>query len=272
MSFLEPWGRKGEEPYVRGKVEEAFPRTNFTNKEYPVRIRDARPNRQSFTLDTHGFAFCDVAPISGSIIEAIRSKDKALVEEKYYPLMVDLIKGTTGAHKVIIFDHTYRRRDATLEPGENPNGREQPATLAHVDQSALGAIRRVRKHAGEDAEKLLQGRAQIINIWRPINETVEDWPLALMDYRSINDSDVHPTSIFKERYDLQGQTVSIGYSESQNWYFIDQQKISEATFIKIWDSEDGVAKLCPHGSFPDPRAPVEAVPRESVEVRCLVFY
>lgn len=71
---------------------------------------------------------------------------------------------------------------------------------------------------------------------------VEDWPLALMDYRSIKESEIHPTSIFKERFDRQGQTVSINHSSDQKWYFLDRQDSHEVTLIKIWDNKDRVAK------------------------------
>lgn len=59
MDYLEPWGSKTEEPYLRGNVEDSFPRTNFTNQQFPVRVQDARPNKADFTLDSHGFTFCE---------------------------------------------------------------------------------------------------------------------------------------------------------------------------------------------------------------------
>lgn len=196
MSYLEPWVGKDDEPYVRGKVEETYPRTNFTNQEFTVRVSDARPTKNDFDLDTHGFAFHD-SPINDQVIEVIRSKEKDAVKNSYYPLVEDLVKKHTMASKVIIFDHTYRKKDPSLAPTENPNGREQPATLvgnsilsswsgsaANIirytlistlysnnfllyailssPRSSTGAIGRVRRHAGEEAEALLKGRVQII--------------------------------------------------------------------------------------------------------------
>lgn len=128
MSYLEPWVGKDDEPYVRGKFEETYPRTNFTNQEFTVRVSDARPTKDDFNLDTHGFAFHD-APINDEVVEVIRSKEKDAVKNCYYPLVEDLVKKHTVASKVIIFDHTYRKKDPSLAPTENPNGREQPATL-----------------------------------------------------------------------------------------------------------------------------------------------
>jgi len=55
-------------------------------------------------------------------------------------------------------------------------------------------------------------------------------------------TEVHPTDIFRQRHDWIGQTVSVNYSPSQKWYYLDKQTPEEVTLIKIWDSEEGVAK------------------------------
>lgn len=65
-----------------------------------------------------------------------------------------------------------------------------------------------------------------------------------MDGRTLKESDVHPTNIFKHAYDLQGQTVSITYSPGQRWYYLDGQNTNEVTFIKIWDNKEDVPAKC----------------------------
>ncbi|GAW20398.1 hypothetical protein ANO14919_099040 [Xylariales sp. No.14919] len=272
MAFLEPWAGREESPYVRGLTTEEYPRQNFTNLDYTVQFQDARQEMSSFKLDTHGFEFHRDDGIDEELVGAIRRKDKPFITEKYYPVVESIIKSKTGAQRVIIFDHTYRRRNPSLDPSVNKDGNEQPASVAHVDQSQLGAIGRVKRHAGGDAERLLRGRVQVLNVWRPINGTVEDWPLAVMDYRSVQHTDIHPTNIFKERHERMGQTVSINYNRDQKWFYLPNQSTNEVTIIKIWDSKEDAAKLCPHGAFPHPDADTEAKPRESLEVRCLVFY
>ncbi|KAI0384003.1 hypothetical protein F5Y04DRAFT_233958 [Hypomontagnella monticulosa] len=174
MSYLEPWVNRVEGPYVRGRVEEDFPCQNFTNFEYRVKISDIRASRDEFNLDTHGLEFYDDEPLSDELTEAIRARDKLLVEQVYYPRVAELVKKKTGATRVILFDHTYRKRDPSLQANENPNAREQPATLVHCNQlvrlfqapcrrrSSIGAIGRVKRHAPDDAEELLKGRVQVI--------------------------------------------------------------------------------------------------------------
>lgn len=54
----------------------------------------------------------------------------------------------------------------------------------------------------------------------------------------------------------------------------------EAMLIKCFDSRsqgqpggiDGIAGWAPHSAFEDPMTPENARGRESIEVRCLVFY
>ncbi|KAF2014418.1 methyltransferase [Aaosphaeria arxii CBS 175.79] len=274
MSFLEPWPSTAEKesPYVRGIVEEQYPSTNFKNEDQTVQFTDARLIKELFTLDNNGFAWTNSSALPDQVLDVIRSKEKERVMGKYYPLVEKLLKDTLGATHVIIFDHTYRKRDPSLDLKANPNEREQPATVAHCDQSALGASRRVERHAGDDAERLLKGRCQLINVWRPISGVVEDWPLAMMDFRSMKPSEVHPTNIFRQAHDFIGQTVGINYSPEQKWYYLEKQTPEEVTLIKIWDNKDDVANMCAHSAFQHPDHERAIIPRESIEVRCLVFY
>jgi hypothetical protein len=131
MSFLELWPSvdEKESPYVRGIVEDGYPSQNFKNVEYTVQVTDARPNKGDFNLDKNGFMWHTDTNLSTETLRAIRSKQKELVAEVYYPLVEKIIKNATGATSVIIFDHTYRKRDPTLNMKDNPNGREQPATV-----------------------------------------------------------------------------------------------------------------------------------------------
>ena len=75
-----------------------------------------------------------------------------------------------------------RRR---LPEGEDRPGQRQPVARIHVDQTPASGVARVRRHMGGDAEALLRGRVQVVNVWRPIRGPVLDRPLALCDWRSL---------------------------------------------------------------------------------------
>jgi hypothetical protein len=134
MSFLEPWAGKQEEPYLRGMSTDEYPPTNFENQYNTVTVRDARPQKNSFHLDTHGFAYANDGSITEDIVDAIRQRKSETVAKLYYGHIEKLVRQETGASRVIIFDHTYRKKDPSMNPRDNPNGREQPATVVHCDQ------------------------------------------------------------------------------------------------------------------------------------------
>jgi len=124
---------------------------------------------------------------------------------------------------------------------------------------------------GERAETLLQGRIRAVNVWRPTcSWPVRDKPLALCDGTSIKDSDLLPTDHIKKGYI--GQTSNLMYRSGFRWYYLSDQKKHECFIFKMWDSLEGVkAKYCPHVAFEHGIIEMGAQPRESIEIRALVF-
>lgn len=64
----------------------------------------------------------------------------------------------------------------------------------HIDQSYKAALSRVPHHLPEEADRLLQGRVQIINVWRPI-KTVRRDPLAVAEANSVSDESLVVTEL-----------------------------------------------------------------------------
>lgn len=129
-----PSQTKYEPPYLRGHPTPEFPQTtNFTNTAHSVTVHPARAQKPAFSLDQHGFAFPPFPSdsLSPEVLSAIRNGDKDTVEKQYYPTVVELLMQETGASKVVIFDHTYRKRDpeVDMEKKENAYKRGQPATV-----------------------------------------------------------------------------------------------------------------------------------------------
>ncbi|KAJ4357161.1 uncharacterized protein N0V89_001736 [Didymosphaeria variabile] len=163
MRFLEPWENKSGNPYMRISPDPGYDRSNFQWQDYAVKIYDARPTRNQFVLDTHGFAFHD-DDILQETIDALRGNNKETVRDLYYPHIEDFVKRITGAPRVIIFDHTLRKRRLELAKTENNDNKEQPATMVHCDQSPKGALRRLKMNIEpwENVDDLLQGRVQML--------------------------------------------------------------------------------------------------------------
>ncbi len=78
------------------------------------------------------------------------------------------------------------------------------------------------------------------SVWRPLNGPVDNWPLAMMDYRSLSASNLHPCTLWRHQHEERGQTVAFSYAEGQEWYYLDGHRREEVTMIKIWDNKEDV--------------------------------
>jgi hypothetical protein len=239
------------------------PRSNITPAPHRVRIHDLRPVAENATLDEQGFAVLR----HHSAVRDFQSEDE--IRGVYYPETEALIKHATGANRVFIFDHTVRRHiPGTLDYRESVR---QPARRVHVDHTARSGPQRVRDLIPEEAEALLKGRVQIINLWRPIKGPVLDAPLALADASSVSPQDLVPSDlVYRNRV---GETYAVTHSPRHRWFYLSRMQPSEAFLIKCYDSKtDGRARFAPHTAFTDPTAPADVPPRESIEIRSLVFH
>jgi hypothetical protein len=60
------------------------------------------------------------------------------------------------------------------------------------------------------------------------------------------------------------------YSEDQRWYYFSDMKKEEILAFTLYDSEKHEKGRCPHTAFNADRK--DAFPRESVEIRSVVYY
>ncbi|KAJ6475728.1 hypothetical protein C8R47DRAFT_1187187 [Mycena vitilis] len=251
---------------INAKTETGIRDRNFTLESHQVQIHNLRGNESAATLDTAGFQLFKHPAKHTSFA------NDAEVEKEYYPESIELIKQLTGASRVVLFDHTIRRRRPN-EIDDSPN-RRQPVSQTHIDQTNKSAVDRVHRHLpAEDVPELLKHRFQIINLWRPISHPAFDWPLALCDFRSVDPSkDVLPvTLVYPNR---EGETFGVKYNPNQKWTYFSGVAPEELVLIKCYDSlQDGsIALFTPHTAFSDPATPKGAPLRESIELRALVFY
>jgi len=239
------------------------PQTTAVSTAQKIPIRDARAIAHQITLDQQGFALVRHH-------SAVRDfYDDEEVKRVYYPEAEQLLKDTTGAERVFIFDHTTRRR--VPGAGDRRGGLRQPVNRVHVDHTAKSGPQRVRDLLASDAQNLLKGRVQVINVWRPIKGPLLDAPLAVCDAQSVAPEDLVPSDlIYPHRV---GETYSVTYRPSHQWFYFRNMDIDEALLLKCYDSKtDGRARFAPHSAFIDPETPLDAPPRESIELRSLVFH
>lgn len=192
------------------------------------------------------------------------------IRRVYYPAVEAFLKATLKADRVVIFDHTVRKR-VEGAPDVRDGTPRQPATRVHVDQTDLSGRNRVFEHLPDEANELVKGRVQVINLWRPIRGPLRDAPLAMADGQSVAPGDLIASDlIYPNR---QGETYSVKYNANHRWFYFPEMTPDEALLLKCYDSAtDGRTRFAPHTAFIDPTTPTNAEPRESIEVRTLVFH
>jgi hypothetical protein len=113
-------------------------------------------------------------------------------------------------------------------------------------------------------------RIRIINTWRPLIKEVEDRPLAVCNYRSVNSKDLIAIDrVFPHQ--LQ-QNYLLHHNDQQRFYYLSKQTPSDLVIMVQYDTRaSGNARYCPHVSFPNPNAPTNATIRRSIETRSIVI-
>jgi hypothetical protein len=239
------------------------PKRSGIYRAHQVTISNARvaPPPGALSIDRNGFELHRHA-------SALRDfSDPEEIRSIYYPQAETLLKQATGAKRVVIFDHTLRDgrldRDASVR---------EPVKYIHNDQTFVSGPRRVRDHLPpEEAGQLLKGRVAIVNLWRPIGDTVQSTPLALCDSRSIALNDLVASDLVYP--DKVGETYALVFNPRHRWYYFPNMTPDEYLLLKIFDSAgDGVARLTAHTAFDDPTSPADAPPRRSIELRTLLFF
>lgn len=240
------------------------PKSNIILDPRRVPIFDGRLAASGFSLDREGFELVR----HPTMVRNFYDDDE--VKRVYYPLAEAFIRAALRADRVVIFDHTVRRR-VEGAPDTRGAGARQPVTRVHVDQTVTSGPNRVREHLPDEAEALLRGRVQVINLWRPLRGPVRDTPLAMCDGQTVAEADLVASDlIYPNR---RGETYSVKYNLGHRWFYFPEMTPDEALLLKCYDSAtDGRTRFSPHTAFVDPTTPSDAPPRESIELRTLVFH
>jgi len=260
MTYLVPTGKKPVS--YQYDPPPGVPVRSGTYEDRSVSVYNARLLADGLSLDREGFAI---------VPHATRAKDLSDDDEVravYYAEVEQLLKQATGANRVVIFDHTIR--SASLA-GTGRKGIREPVKRVHNDYTVKSGPQRVRDLLPDEAEELLKHRFAIINVWRPLRRTVEDKPLGLLDARTLAPQDLIATDLVYP--DRVGETYAVAYNPAHRWFYYPRQRPDEAVLLKCYDSkQDGRARFPAHSAFDDPTARPDAPPRESIEIRTLVFF
>ncbi|KAI1378986.1 hypothetical protein F4677DRAFT_442714 [Hypoxylon crocopeplum] len=233
-----------------------------------VSVKDMRHSPELFNLDVTGFTV-----LSHDLSQA---QDEAFWAERYHSSkyqeeLEQLLVKSLGAESVTLLSSSLRKRDKDFPRYTwGSSGGNQPIQGVHIDVTPKYAHQRREMTLGKlEADRIADRRFQILNVWHPLFGPIRDWPLGLVDSRSLNaKTDLIPSDSIYPHYIA--ETFNVFHSDSHQWYYLSDQMPDEILLFKSFDSKPGVAKCCPHASFDlgieDQR------PRESVDTLVLVVY
>ncbi|KAF9259758.1 hypothetical protein L218DRAFT_874011 [Marasmius fiardii PR-910] len=255
----------GVQAYQLLNLKTGINKENIVRVQHDVVIENIRGKQHLYTLDEAGFQYLH-RPTKHTDFDDIKEL------EEYYRESTEIVKEVTGASRVILYDPLQRRRRAGEEDSDTVKKR-RPAGQVHVDVSLSAAFSHIHRYAPtSEASKLLSSRRfQVINLWRPINNPAFDWPVAFCVWDSV-DVERDTFSVPRLRPEKYNEALGVRFSCAHRWKYLRGMRTDEVVLIKNFDSDESVARFTPHTAFEDPTTPKGSPPRESIELRFLVFY
>jgi hypothetical protein len=258
----------GQVYFQRDETGTDAPPVGMDMQERIVSIENGRLSEEPYSLEVHGFQLVEHK------YDHIDYFEEEEIVHRYYKEVEEFVKKTSGAKKVVAYDHNIRSTrthnwinpegDATNQAIKGGNLVQGPALVVHNDFSHDSSARRLHQLSElpkvndtwgkrTEGEPLLTkddiaqvttqgGRYIFLNLWRNItDEPVQDNHLAMCNARSIHPQDL---ITFEIRYvDRIGENYIARYSSEHQWVYFPRLTKDEALLLKVWDSEGFYADL-----------------------------
>ena len=217
--------------------------------------------------------------------------DAEEVERVFYPemekLLLNFFPDATDAfvYNHDVFDKDYEGDRTEDQDNKNPGVNAFYANLVHNDlNDNSGRVRcrelltknlrnfgREQHYTEEEADAKMSRRFMSINLAKPM-ETVQQNPFVLCAWPSFaNQPYITNYRVYDDRV---GETTRFTYRPEHDWYWFPQQKPTEVSMLKCYDSitDGSVSRWSFHSACIDPTAPEDAPCRRNVVVRSFVFF
>ena len=220
-----------------------------------IEVRDLRHETLPMWFDTDGILFVGQA-------SAVRDfTNSGVWQDTYNRELQQILKSQVGAEEVIVFDHTVRIDD--------PDAARRPARNVHNDYNEAGAQQRLIDIVGEErAAEFHKAGYGFVNVWRPIEHTIQSSPLGFIRPSSMTSDDWMDIGlIYPDRF---GEILGVAANPAHEWFFMSEMTPQEAVIFNIYDNT-GRPHLA-HSALDLPGDATAAIPRKSIESRTLVRY
>lgn len=235
--------------------------------EMPVHNGWSRNDSDPFSADKEGFQ------LQSFKTDYDEWDNDEKVRNTFYPEIVEFLKKTVGANRVLVFDHTIRTKGNEAKPitDEKATSQRAPVMLVHCDYTAESGPLRVKQLMNGEADDLLSRRVAFFNVWKPIHNIVKERPLAMCDVTSSPPEDFF--KLFLRYRDRVGENYVMRHNDQHKWWYFPEMTPEQVILLKTYESEeDGRARFVGHTAFEDPTSPSDAPVRESVEIRTICFF
>jgi hypothetical protein len=261
---------------------------------FPHVLRDARRIAEYYPgLSPYSAACMDKLGVSLAHCESKCQNfyDAAEVERVFYPeiekLLLEFFPGATDAlvYNHDVFDKDYKGDRTEDQANKNPGVNANYAYIVHNDlNDNSGRVRcrelltknlrnfgREQHYTEAQADAKMSRRFMSINLAKPM-VTVQQNPFVLCAWPSFADQPyITNYRIYDDRV---GETTRFTYRPNHEWYWFPQQKPTEVSMLKCYDSitDGSVSRWSFHSACIDPTAPADAPCRKNVVVRSFVFF
>jgi hypothetical protein len=261
---------------------------------FPQVLRDARRMEQYYPgLSPYSSECMDKLGVALAYCESKCKNfyDAAEVERVFYPemekLLLEVFPDATDAlvYNHDVFDKDYKGDRTEDQANKNPGVNANYANIVHNDlNDNSGRVRcrelltknlrnfgREQHYTEAQADAKMSRRFMSINLAKPM-ETVGQHPFVLCAWPSFADQPyITNYRIYDDRV---GETTRFTYRPGHEWYWIPQQKPTEVSMLKCYDSvtDGSVSRWSFHTACVDPTAPDDAPCRKNVVVRSFVFF
>ena len=261
---------------------------------FPIVLRDARRIGEYYPgLSPNSAACMDKLGVSLAQCESNCKNfyDAAEVERVFYPemekLLLEFFPGATDAlvYNHDVFDKDYKGDRTEDQAKKNPGVNANYAYIVHNDLNDNSGRVRCREllttnlrnfgrevhYTDEQADAKMSRRFMSINLAKPM-ETIRQNPFVLCAWPSFADQPY--ITNYRVYDDRVGETTRFTYRANHEWYWFPQQKPSEVSMLKCYDSvtDGSVSRWSFHSACIDPTAPADAPCRRNVVVRAFVFF